>query len=440
MQRLCRVAGIVFVAVLFWGSPSFAQFAGFLHVENAFDFDEPWLDAFEIDLEAGFEYSVGDWSFGTLFDAEETGLEDLAFLATGALGAFHVYSMYGQWDLDSDLWTDWDNVVWVDLFGAELWCAFSLQTEDDHLFSLSGSGFAVGGNGTVGDVEIWGEMSFNLWRLLPWIYWNDLETVMDQNLACDFIAVEAPTCAMDFSYTQLFVQFPVCCLDVTGWIGFDCGGVAGVELWTKDVPIGNTAFAIDWIDLRYQVNEKNLNLWFGIDAGDTVCITPYLSIDDESEHSIAGISVDALELVCTLGDVKVTVSELLSDDAWFIGTDGAVYSYDNGFAWIIPPDCVDVAYGVDEAIAIEVSGDACCGRGSTLGLYNYFDFDLDDSLFSWLGVRARFETPLSSALSTYVETWIWYDGIESIAFGLDVTWGTLRSLPKDLNCCLFGLL
>ena len=441
MQRSCVVVGLAFLVAAVGVAPAFAQFAGFLHIENEFYLDDFWPDALEVDLEVGAEYSVSGWSFGTLFDAGKDGLEDLAFLATGTLGAFHVYSMYGQWDLDDEyLWTDWDNAVWVDVFGTELWCVFSLQTEEDQLFSLSGSGFAVGGHSVVGNAEVWGEIGFNLWELAPWIYWNDLETVMDQNLACDFIAVEEPTCAMDFSYAQLFVEFPVCCLDVTGWIGFDCYGFEGVELWAKDIPIGNTAFVIDWIDLWYEVDEKGLDLWFGIDAGDVVCITPYLSLDDESEYAIAGIAVDALELVCTLGDVTLTVSELFSADDWFIGTDGAIHSYDfDDAAWIIPPDCVDVAYAVDEAIAIEIHRDACCGHGATLGLYNYFDTDFTDTLFSWLGIRARLETPLSSSLSTYVETWIWYDGIESIAVGIDVTWGALRSLPKDLDCCLFAI-
>ena len=440
MQRRCAVVGIVFAAALIWGLPSVAQFAGFLHLENTLDFDAPWPDAFEIDLELALEYSAGDWSFGTLFDAEETGLEDLAFLTTGTLGAFHVYSMYGQWDLDEqDAWTDWDNGVWIDVFGTEFWAFFSLETVEDNVFSLSGSGFAVGGHGSVGDVEVWGEMGFNLWELLPLIYWNDLETVVDQNLACDFITVVSPTCAMDFSYAEFFAQLPFCCIDASAWIGFDEWGFYGLELWVKDVPLGNTGLMIDWIDLWYDVDEKDLNLWFGIGAGDTLCITPYLSLDDESAPSIGWISVDAVELVCTLGNVKVTVSELLSGDDWFIGTDGAIYSLDDDFAWIIPSDCVDAAYGVDEAIAIEVSGDACCGSGSTLGLYNYFDFDLDGSLFSWLGLRARAETSLSSSLSTYMEVWLWHDGIDSVAFGIDAAWGALRSLPKDLTCCFFGL-
>jgi hypothetical protein len=436
MQRAFAVMGAVLLVVSMWALPSFAQFAGFLHAESKFEFDDPWPEAFKIDLEAGVEYSVGDWSFGTRFDAKEDGLEDLAFLATGTLGSFHVYSMYGQWDLDDDVWTDWDNAVWINAFGTEFWYLFSLQTEGGDPFILSGAGSAFGGHGTVGDVEVWWEASFNLWELVPWIYWNGLETVIDQNLACDLIAVGDPTCAMDFSYAEVFVQFPFCCLDVTSWIGFDCEGFDGFELWVKDIPVGNTGVRIDWIDLWYDLDEKDLDLWFGIDVGDVVCFTPYLSLEDNPDDSIAGVHVDALGLVCTLGDVTITVSELLSDDAWYIGTDGAIHSYDDGFAWIIPSDCIDIAYDVEEAIAIEINRGACCGDGSTLGLYSFFDTDLDDTLFSWLGLRVRAETSLSPSLSTYMEMWMWYDGLESVSFGVDVTWGTLQSLPKDLTCCL----
>ncbi len=435
MRRAVAVMSAVLLAMSIWALPSVAQLAGFFHAETEFEFDDPWPEAFEIDLEGGLEYSVGDWTFGTLLDAEEDGLEDLAFLATGTLGSFHVYSMYGQWDLDDEVWTDWDNAVWIDAFGTELWAFFSLQTDGEDPFSLSGAGFALGGHGSVGDVEVWWETSFNLWELLPWIYWNGLETVVDQNLACDLIFVNDPTCAMDFSSAEIFLQLPFCCADVGGWLGLDCDGFDGFELWAKDVPIGGTGVQIDWIDLWFDLDEKDLDLWFGIDAGDVVCFTPYLSLEDD-DTSISAIHVDALGWVCTLGDVTVTVSELLSDDDWYIGTDGAIHSYDNGFAWIIPSNCVDVAHGVEEAIAIEIDRGACCGDGSKLGLYSFFDTDLDDSLFSWLGLRARAETSLSSSLSTYLEIWMGYDGLESVTFGVDVTWGTLRSLPKDLTCCL----
>jgi hypothetical protein len=444
MRTLWRVFVGVLPSFVLGAGVCFGQSAGFVHGEAVFDFDDPWPDAVEIDFEVGAEYSVSDWSFGALVDIEQFGLEDLAFLATGSLGALNVYSLYwleavfGDGPIPGvDLDADWDNAIWMDVAGVELWAFFSIRAEDwlgDH---LSGTGLALGGHGSAGDVELWAEVQFNLWELLPFIYWNGFERTLDQNLACDLIDVIDPTCGLDFSFAEVYVELPFCCADPVGWIGFDCEGFYGFEVWIDDLAIGDTGLVWEWIDLWFEAEEKDLELRLGLDVGEAVCIRPYVTLLQADPATVLGLEVDALELACTVGDVTVVVSELLCTDDYYIGTDGAIHPYEwIGSGWKIPTDCVDEAYGVEEAIAIEVGRDGCCGNESFVGLYSFFDVDLDDAMFDWLGVRARAVTPISSSLSLYIEAWIWSDGIESIALGFDATWGTLKSVTSDWTCCL----
>jgi hypothetical protein len=43
--------------------------------------------------------------------------------------------------------------------------------------------------------------------------------------------------------------------------------------------------------------------------------------------------------------------------------------------------------------------------------------------------------PITPAFSMYIETWIWYDGIEALLLGFDYTWGALKAITSDWTCC-----
>jgi hypothetical protein len=442
MRSSVAVIGVVFLAVAFLALPAAAQVAGFFHGDAELDFDGGLLDALWLDITTGVEYSIDGWSFGVTFDAGNEGLADLAFLTTGLWGALHVYSMYGLWDVASgSMAADWDNAVWTQMFGVDLWGIFSVQTEYDNgaVPDLSGAGLSVGGHAAPGDLEMWWEVCFNSWQILPLIYWNGLDSVMDKNLACDFISVDAPTCALDFTYADFFFRFPFCCIDVQSWISFDCDGFDDLRVWVQDIPLGNSPFTLSTVALDFDLTGKQIDVDLGIDAGDVACITPYLTLNQDSEYSISGIYVEALQLVCTLGDATVTVSELLSPREHYVGQDGAIHTFTyDYYHWTFPSECVDPLFDVSEAISIEIGREGCCGGHSKLALYNFFDFESHDALFGWVGLRARAEASLTSTVSTYLETWYWVDGLESITFGIDISWGTLRSLPKDQDCCIGG--
>jgi hypothetical protein len=448
-MRAIRVGllGVLAAVCLFVTPVTGEILSGFVHGELELEFWGPWPDAIEIDFEVGVEYAVGPWTFGVLVDIEQDGLEDLAFLSTTTFGPFKAYSLYwlAGWFGDEplpgiDLLAEWDNAIWMNLAGVEAWTFFAIRETDQwFLGSLSGAGLSMGGHSAAGAVEVWVEISFGLDEMLPFIYWNGLEYTIGKNLACDLIGVIDPTCELDFTFAQAYVDFPFCCTDATAWIGFDRDGFYAVELWVLDVPIGGTAVSLEWVDLWFEIDYKEFGLWFALDIGESVCIEPFITLETDGPAVIEGLEVDALELVCSFGDVTVTISELFSDDDYYMGIDGAIYRDEQLFGWVIPAVCVDWMPEAEQAIAIEVRREGCCGGDSFFGLYNFFDADLNGVMFDWLGLRARAVAPVTPAFSMYIETWIWFDGIENVLLGFDYTWGTLRAVTSDWTCCWWGI-
>ena len=434
----------VLAALCVGGLAASAQtMSGFAHGELALGFWGTWPESIEIESELGIEYAIDAWSFGALLTLAGTDLEDLAFLAEGSLGAVSVYSLYWLWPSNGPNWlpgggfaADWENAFWMNIGGVEMWSFFSLNELDAFGTFESGAGLAIGGHGTAGGVEIWAQTSFNLVPNLAFIYWNGFESTVDQNLACDLIEVAYPTCALGFTYAEAYIDFPFCCAEATAWIGFDCLGFDGVEFWTRELAIGETALSLEWVGLWFGLDAKEVGLWFDLDIGHTACIEPFVTLDMDDMTVIDGLEIDALELACTVGDVSVRIAELFSMDDFYLGIDGAIHPVEPLVHWIIPAQCVEPMYDAKQAIAIEIdrTDDCCCG--TSFGLYNFFDPDLDGVLFDWLGLRARVVSSASSSVSMYLETWIGYDGVEAILFGFDYTWGTLRALTNELDCCL----
>jgi len=279
-------------------------------------------------------------------------------------------------------------------------------------------------------------MQFNLYRMLPLLYWNGFDVVLGKNLACDFIDVIDPTCDLALSFVEFYFDFPLCCADVGSWLGFDTGGFCAFRAWVRDVDLGVPGLAVDWLGVLFETEDKDVSLELGVSLEGIACIRPYASLVLDSSAEVAGFELDGLSVVCRWGDVTLTVSELFTNDDYFIGIDGVIHAvWDPIPLWILSTESNDEAYDVEETISVEVVGDGCCGGDSFLGLYSYFDADIKDSLFGWLGLRARFEYAVSRLVTCHVETWFWYDGWETIAFGFDMSWGVLDIITSELTCC-----
>ena len=435
-----RILGLMVVCVVLVSTIAIGQMAGFVDNEIFVDFGEPWSDALWLDFEVGFEYTVGSWTFGALADLYEEGLYDLAFVTVGSIGAIDVYSMYWldgeDFDYEDNMYADWDNAAWTTIAGADFWVLFSQVEHRDFGWDGSGAGLAIGTHGTAGDVEVWSEIQFNLYPLLPFIYENGIEKTVEMNLPCDLIDVIDPTCRLDFTGAQFLFDFPFCSADAGSLIGFGTGGFYGVEFWMLDLATGIPGVILERTSLVFTPEEKTLYFWLGFDPGPSLCITPFVTLDLDDPTTVVGCEIDALQLACTIGDVSVVISELFANDDYYIGIDGVIHEYWGLLSYgTLTEDCVDEAFGVQEAIGIEIGRDDCCSNESFVGIYSYFDLDLADSLFDWLGLRARVELAFSPLLSAFVEAWIWHDEFDSIAFGFDYSWGTLRALTKDWTCC-----
>ena len=437
-----RIPVLLFLCVGFATVGAVGQVAGFTHSEVVIDIGAPGIDGLEFNCDLGFEGALDNWTLGGLINLEDTGLERLAFLARGSIGAFNIYSLYQVEALDGgtpipddNILSAWDNAVWTTIVGADLWAFFSNVQEDWLGATLIGTGISIGAHAFAGDVEICGEVTSNLSPMLPYIYWNGLEKVVERNLACDLIQVLNPTSDFGFELAEFAFDFPCRCADISSWISFSTQGFNGLAVEILDFASGLPGLTVEAFGIFFLPEEKFTVLELGLDPVTGLCITPYVTLAFDALTTPTGLQVDALELDYSIGDVSVVVSELLADDDYYIGVDCAIHEY----PWLsmdlaFPDECVDPVHGVEEAIGIEVGQSGCCGGESFVGIYNYFDIDLSDALFDWLGARVRTEFGLSTCLSVFAEAVVWHDEYDTITFGFDCTCGILSGLTADRAC------
>ena len=442
---------IIAVLVVVLGIPVYAQsLSGFIDHSTILYFDSGGFDEFGFSTKIGIEYGIADWAFGAFLDLEDNSWhwdewDVLAFSAVGSLGATEVYSLlqfesYGEPLSTSDMWQDWDTVLRTEIADVEMWAILSLLARTDDEVSFSGAGSAFGLHGQSGGLEVWAEVQFNLYSVVDWIFWNGFDEVLRKNQACYLIEVDDWTsCEMEFSFADLYVTFPFLCTDVGTWIGFDDDGFHAFEVWVDDLETGIDWLQIDYIDLWYELDEKDFDMALGVSLGDAACVKPYVSLVQDNSFSVSGIRIDALELSFQIGDVTIVVSELMDDHDHYLGIDARIHPWGwNDSIFLIPSVCIDPMFGAEEAIGIEIGGTGCCAP-FLLGIYSFFDIDLTGVLFDWMGLRVLFKDELTSKLSWSVESWLMYDGLEWIEFGFSYNWGDVRSISSDETCCFLDV-
>gem|GEM_PF-1426748 len=464
---------IIAVLVVGLGIPVYAQsLSGFIDHSTILYFDSGAFDEFGFSTKIGIEYGIADWAFGAFLDLEDNsrrwyGYWDewdvLAFSAVGSLGATEVYSLvqfesFGKPLSTDDMWQDWDTVVRMEIAGVETWAILSVQEQTYDEESQSGAGSAFGLHGRADMLEVWAEVQFNLYSVVDWVFANGFDEVLRKNQACYYlIEVVDPTCSMEFSFADVYVAFPFLCTDVKTWIGFDDDGFYEFEIWVEDLETGIDWLQIDYVDLRYWIDGKNLDIELGVSLGDAVCIKPYASFVQENSFSVSGIRIEALELSYQIGDATIVFSELMYQEEiflpnYYLGIDARIHPLPSWWweetrasYFLIPSQCTDPMFAAEEAIGLEIGGDGCCAP-FLLGIYSFFDidltysfFDIDvtDVLFDWIGLRVLFKNGLTSKLSWSFESWLMYDKVEWIEFGFSYNWGDVRSISSDETCCFF---
>lgn len=371
------------------------------------------------------DYALSGWAFGFNLFVDMDELFDLNLDLTGVLGAFSLYSFL---DFDPALqtpsFTSWENLVRVSIAGVELWGAFVLQ---DVPGNTIGTGWALGGHGVAGDIEVWVEADFNvgMWGYSPmfWIQIYGWDILHDWGTYFDcsdgewysgvFTVLEAG-CTPAFSNLDIVIEAPFTCLDFIVWANFDCeNGFDYVKFSLNDIDIGGGWFQLDDLDITFTAISKTVSTDFSLTLGDAVCVTPYLYLN-HGVFDITGITLRALLLSYSYNGVTIKAGELFSDD-YYVGFTkaGALTRYVN---------CS--VTGADEFIGVWFDGDSCCGGLTSASVVTFFDSNLlgggapdDVGIFGFVLITANVEIGIGSGFSINLGLDVADEGLDSLSAG-----------------------
>jgi len=404
--------------------------------ETSFSFEvSPFTGAIVdsyLSSEVSYEYELYGWNLASVayFDSDD-GLCDLQLAASGSVGAFEIASALYADPVDDGM--EALAALRLPVIGIDLWGIATVEAWEDEV----GSGAMVGAYAEIGSADVLIDVGFGVeWSafslLVPEM---GFEGVWRRLILCDLVETEAPMCNSAWTYADLFLRTPIACFDVAFWTWFDCE--TGFDLFRAELEgleTGLSWLTIGSLGVVFEVGSKAVDLDLDLHTVDTVCVRPYLSVSQGTAlFAFDGITLDALELVYEFQGVTFVVSELFEihgDDAiTFIGDDGRIHRYErrrySGFFGCVEP--VDA----DEAIGVEVRGDACCGAPFDFEVYTFFNTANPGlSIFDWFATSAQLEYGVASNLtlrlgavfSDHMESWYSF-GFEWI-FGDPVIFGS----------------
>ena len=358
----------------------------------------------------------------------------LVFSAEGALGPIEFGTAVAfdtsGWKLQTRGFMVWSSVAKLDLGGASIFGAFSLQATD-HLPVVYGAGAALGLFGMVGDVSIIAATYFNMYDYTAFLYdygyewlpshlfyeqcgsWNWWEPVVDDE------------CSLSWDSATIVVDFPFACLDATAWLYFWHEGFGGMEFAFRGIETGLPWLKIDEFLIAFGPNatSKSLRVYWDVVLGDLVCVTPYFSLEGDWTQfaSIDGITLNALWLEYIFNGVTVRAGELFDNTwhpakvgcpftLWEFSLDGRIVTNSDPYPRVEFGCAYNSTY--DEFIGIWIDGDSCCGGGFDIGLISFFRTADTGNLFDWQETVATLEfgvgTNVSIALQMSLET----DGLQ----------------------------
>ncbi len=422
------------------------------------------VDGFETIL--GIEYSESGWVFGAeagFFDDE---FDFVYFDAEGSLGAFEVYSVAGFDPLYGPfgpLFEYWNSVVSLSMGGVDLYAITLLSNhwyyDDSKKFwhdwpNEVGLGLRIGGWGTAGCVSVFGELQFNVdssydtdgpywfWEygfeefvrsFIGQVYYGDWYGWTDWYWGDSEFTPYEPRCDLPFSGADFIVLAPFTCFDLYAGLGFTCSiGFEYLDLFVERIDLG-----IPWLELAY------CGVWFETDlkepywaldlvVGEHVCLKPYLSLDDDY-YSITGIVLNALTLEYEAAPgVTFKFGEKFTDDEWFDYVTWSEQWWTGWSAWGEIAAWHDNlweygwdgiwSYDDDEYIALEIAGDACCGRPFEAFIYNWFDTEQVGVFMDWdqtiAGMLLGIAPNTTLAFTIYVSP----GGLDYLVFGTELAW------------------
>ena len=404
-----------------------------------------FADSLSLWSELATELQIGSWTFAnTTFFGSEAGLDLVTFAAQGSLGAFDITSALAFREPQGFSGIGAARVV---VGGLEWWGVATLERWPR---PVGAAGLLMGTLGSVGSVEYYADIAFNLeLTSFPYIMEHGFDAFWDLLSLCHWSLLDTAQggCGLPFKYLNLYAEFPWDCLRVQTWAVFYwLRGFGFFDLQVSDVDLGLSGLTLDQLALRFDVDSKTVLFDFGLRMAETFCFTPYVSLQEgASGRLIDGLSFDALELICNVGDVTVIVSELLrtstqiglGESILYIGSDARIhelYLSLGGFG-----ECFDPV-DANEAIGIEFGREGCCGASMKFGVYAFFDTDLPGtSLFDWSETHARLEYATASSLTVSGYLDVSTAGITWLGVAFEVAWGDLVIFGPDWQAACCGI-
>lgn len=385
------------------------------------------------------EFHLGDWTFADLtWLRSDVTMGLMQFTATGPLGAFEVFSSmtFGEF-----LGTDSFGFVATrtSLGGIGLWGVAALRNG-----GILGNtmGFLLGTFGSIGSVELYSEIGFGTGPYTSlFIMQEGLDAVWRMMAVCGLpVSIAGSGCGPSFTYLNVYTKIPLSCFDVETWTYFSPEGFSFSHLWISEVDLGLFGLMWDRLQITFAPDSKQVLFNFGFRLGETICFTPYVSVmEDLAASRIDGLSFDALEMVCTVGDVTVIVSDIVDWDPpappiYVLGDDARIHR--NDMVGIPGDDCYTLVEA-SEGIGIEVGRSGCCANTFYLGLYAFFSTDLPGtSLFGWSETHLGIRYGAAPNFTVSGQLVVVNQGPTRLQLGFELLWGNPTFFgPEWQNSC-----
>jgi len=472
------------------GFASSAQLQGEWDTWLKLDLDPFQLNSFYSFLD--IQYLVGGWTLEAATIVDEDGLDAVWFEAYGSLGAFSAWSLV-LFDPATPALLTFENGVELSIAGVDMYALFAIQDAywADVWFNGAstlpigvdyGSGFAVGGIGTAGDIRIGLEVTWNLhpnlWfvflyglngAVTDWTYTGCASDIWYPYWYVGALGIVQTSCDVVFSYITAIAEFPICCADAYVGVMFSCDGFECLSFLVQNIDIGLDWLKIYELSINYSIDSKDIAFAFQVVTGDIVCFKPYFTIVNGDDYfTLDGITLSALTLSCTVGGCEfywghifehcmvryagwmwescIAPAGTYPEDYYFGALGNGLVRSPGACKWGVNAGTVllpDMWYP-DEVFGIQCDEDSCCGGLFSFGISNFFLADVAaqeeanacegrkvarvapadlTGIFGWMGTYVELTVGVGSNVSLVGGMDVSaLNGVEFITMGVQVAW------------------
>jgi hypothetical protein len=415
--------------VLGLGVASFAQtFDGSWSTDISFTIPGNVLTVDSLTSALEVNYNISGWTFGFNTLVGMAGLFDLYVDITGSMGAF-TFSSFIDFDTAPAAFVDWENVVQVSIAGVDVYGAFALQMFDDATPAY-GSGWAIGGHGVAGMVEVWAQANFNLsGGITHYFVWSHPETFYGFDYMTDWQtyfdcysltwaygdwAVQTNSCVSTWSAFYFLAKAPLACMDLIINTSFTCAGWVGITFGLNNIDLGAGWFQLDDLNITFTPTSKTVSTDFTLTFGSWVCVKPYFDLNQVGLNVIEGITLRALTLSFEYNGVTLKAGEL------FAATNQIYTGFTKDGA-LTDTQCF--VPNADEFVGIFYSSDACCGGALDASFVTFFDAGSQlTGIFDYVLMVAKVEVGIGSNFSVRTGMEISPAGIDALSLGFTLSW------------------